>query len=172
MTLKALLIEKRSAILENWFQAILDTYPPGSVRFFGQKKDQFQNPVGHTISREIEVLYDELLGELEPQKLVPSLEKIMKIRSVQEFSPSQAVGIIFLLKEAVRQVLTDGHNDNRLHDELLEFNRRIDRLVMLAFDVYMMCREKIFDIRMREAKDGTSRLMDRLNMTQKKPDEA
>ncbi|NIR14460.1 MAG: hypothetical protein GWN86_11135, partial [Desulfobacterales bacterium] len=57
------------------------------------------------ISRGIRSLYEELLGEMNIDRLSSSLNNIIRIRSVQDFSPSQAIGFIFLLKKAIREVL-------------------------------------------------------------------
>jgi len=168
MVLEHLLPQKRAAILERWFQLILETYPADTSRFLKQEKDRFINPVGYTISQEIEALYDELLQEMNSDKLAACLDNIIRIRAVQDFSPSQTVAFIFLLKKAIREELTSEIKENRVFEELLEFEARIDKLVLLAFDIYMKCREKVFEIRLNEAKAERERvlkLLDRTNLT-------
>ena len=154
--------------MERWFQLILETYPADTSRFLKQEKDRFINPVGYTISQEIEALYDELLQEMNSDKLAACLDNIIRIRAVQDFSPSQTVAFIFLLKKAIREELTSEIKENRVFEELLEFEARIDKLVLLAFDIYMKCREKVFEIRVNEAKAERERvlkLLDRTNLT-------
>jgi hypothetical protein len=168
MVLEHLLPQKRAAILERWFQLILETYPADTSRFLKQQKDRFINPVGYTISQEIEALYDELLQEMNPDKLAACLDNIIRIRAVQDFPPSQTIAFIFLLKKAIREELASEIAENRVLEELSKFESKIDKLVLLALDIYMKCREKVYEIRVNEAKAERERvlkLLDRTNLT-------
>ncbi|MCL0053034.1 RsbRD N-terminal domain-containing protein [Dehalococcoidales bacterium] len=131
----------------------METYPGSSL--FSQEKDRFANPVGYTISREIEVLYEELVDGMNFDKLSASLDNIIKIRAVQDFSPSQAIAFIFLLKKAVKEELADEIGGNWW----LKFESRIDKLALLAFDIYMKCREKIYQIKVNKVKAETERAL-------------
>ena len=173
MVLEYLLSQKKAAILERWFHLILETYPADTSRFLKQKKDRFVNPVGYTTSQEIEALYEELLHGMNLDKLSASLNNIIIIRSVQDFSPSQAISFIFLLKKAIREELASEIRENRAFDELLEFDSRIDKLALLALDIYMKCREKIYEIRVNEVKADRERafkLLERANLMYGKPE--
>jgi hypothetical protein len=141
---------KSASILGKWSQLILDTYPPDTAKFLQQEKDRFINPVGCIISQEIKTIYDELLHGMNPEKLTASLDEIIRIRTVQDFSPSRAIGFIFLLKQAVRETLGSEVAGNRFCTELLNFESRVDRLALLSFDIYMKCREKVCEIRVNE----------------------
>ncbi len=168
MVLEHLLPQKRAAILERWFQLVLGTYPADTSRFLKQEKDRFINPVGYAISQEIEALYDELLQGMNSDKLADCLDNIIRIRAVQDFSPSQTIAFIFLLKKAIREELASEITENRVFEELLKFESRIDKLVLLAFDIYMKCREKVFEIRVNEVKAERERvfkLLERTNLT-------
>ncbi len=153
-----LLSRKKKAILKRWSDLILDTYPPDTSRFLKAEKDRFHNPVGHSVIGETEALYDELLGEMNPDRIRISLDKIIRIRAVQDFSPSKAVAFVLLLKEALREELKSEITGGRVPEDLLELESRIDRVVLSAFDLYMECREKIFEIKTREAGVNDSRL--------------
>lgn len=165
MTLKDLLLQKKALILERWFDLILETYPAETSRSLHREKDRFVNPVGHTISREIEALYGELLADMNVDRLSSSLNDIIKIRSVQDFAPSQAIGFILLLKKAIREVLGSAIQEKPVVKEWLEFQSRIDQVALLAFDIYMNCREKICEIRVNEARterEAALRLLERI----------
>ncbi len=167
MVLEHLLSQKRAAILERWFQLILETYPADSSRLLKQDKDRFANPVGYTISQEIKTLYEELLQGMNTDRLAACLDNIIRIRSVQDFLPSQAIAFIFLLKRAVREELASEHEEKGAVEEILEFESRIDKLVLLALDTYMKCREKVFEIRVNEAtaeKERALKLLERANL--------
>jgi hypothetical protein len=169
---KQFFIEKRSSILERWLHLILETYPADTSGFMGREKDRFVNPVGYTIAREIEALYDGLLQGEESDQFSAPLEKILQIRSVQDFSPSRAVAIIPLLKKAIREEIErSGIENDKGVEEWLDLDTRIDRLSLIAFDIYTKYRERIHDIRISEMKkerDRAFRLLERTHPVSEK----
>ena len=157
---------KKSAILEKWSQLIIDTYPADTAEFLRHETDRFANPVGCTIEQEIKTIYDELLYDMNREKLSTSLDDIIRIRSVQDFSPSQAIGFFFLLKQAARDELANEIKENPASQELLKFESRVDELALLAFDIYTKCREQIYKIRVNEVtgqKEMALRVLARIN---------
>lgn len=152
MGLKDLLSQNRSAIVQKWFDRIVKTYPANSQEFIKGQKDRFANPVGSTILQGIGGLYGELLRELETEKVGEYLEPLMRIQAVQGFPPSDALSFIPALKEIIREELKREVQEVRVREELSALETRIDQITLLAFDCYMKCREKIFEIRMRELK--------------------
>jgi hypothetical protein len=166
-----LLKKNKAAILEKWFHFILETYPADSAALMRKDRNQFTNPVGATISREIEALFNQLCEGVQNGSCRASLDAILKIRSVQDFSPSKAVGFIFLLKRAVTETLKDQIFKERASDEWLSFQSRIDDLTLLAFDAYMHCREKVCEIRINQAKaekETAFRMMERMTYSKEK----
>jgi hypothetical protein len=151
MALESLLSQNKPSILRRWFDLILETYPADTATIMRKEKNQFTNPVGSTISREIEVLFKKLCEGSSLEKCDASLDSILKIRSVQDFSPSKAVGFIFLLKRAIGETLKNEICKESVMSEWLGFQSRIDALVLQAFDAYMDCREKICEIRINQA---------------------
>ena len=167
MKLEKLLSKKRSSILKGWLDEILETYPAYSNRFLKNQKDQFANPVRHTFSEEINNLYNELIKdtELNVTSISPVLDNIIRIRAVQDFSASQAVSFIFLLKGVIRKGLGEEIREDELESELLSFESRIDDMALIAFDVYMSCREEIYKIRANQANNHVSGLLRRAGLT-------
>jgi hypothetical protein len=147
MSLTKLLAQKREEILDAWLASILDTYPADSAAFMKRQPNRFANPVGYTLAQETGVLFDHLLGDGDTDLAASALERINKIRAVQDFSASEAVAFVFFLKGAVRNVLSRELADGRLTAELLALESKIDDMALMAFDGYMQCREKIFQIR-------------------------
>ena len=148
--LQELLTRTRPAVLQRWRDLLLESYAPDASRFFREQGDPFANPVGATVSRTLAGLFDELLAGAEPERIAPLLDDLIRLRAVQDFSPSQAVGFVFQLKRAVREQLAGVETPP--WPELAEFEGRIDRLALLAFDLYLQCREQIFQIRVKEVK--------------------
>jgi len=166
-----LLSRNEAAILKRWLDLILETYPSDTATLMRKDKDQFTNPVGSILSREIEVLFKNLCKGSPEEKCEASLDSILKIRSVQDFSPSQAVGFIFLLKRAIGEALKNDICKESVMDEWLKFQSRIDALALQAFDAYMECREKICEIRINQAraeKEMALRMMERMTASKEK----
>ena len=165
MILQKLLIKNKKAVLNQWFDLIIESYPAETSQFLKNQKDRFQNPVGFTISKEIEAIFDQLVGGKPQEKVVSDfLDRIIRIRAVQDFSPSDAVGFIFQLKAIIREeVQKQGKEAERaqLSKELLEFERSIDRLALLAFDIYVSCRQKVFEIKADEMKRHYANILKR-----------
>ena len=63
-----LLKKNKTAILERWLHLILETYPADTATMMRKDKNQFTNPVGSTISREIEVLLGKLCEGIQDEK--------------------------------------------------------------------------------------------------------
>jgi hypothetical protein len=166
--LNALLKKKKAEILDRWLQLILETYPLDRSTFLTKEKDRFLNPVGQTFFEETRTLYEGLLNDIDAERASASLEKIIQIRTVQDFSPSQAVQFIHGLKQALREKLRDEIRREEVFKEWLELESQIDRLSLLAFDIYTKCREKITEIRineMRKEKDRALSLIARSGLT-------
>ncbi|TSA12734.1 MAG: hypothetical protein D4R73_02045 [Deltaproteobacteria bacterium] len=172
MTLESLLSQKKSAIVKKWFNAILETYPAETAKFLSSQKDQFANPVGSTVSHEIENIFQELLQAqgFDREKVSPFLDKIIRIRAIQEFSPSQAVAFVFFLKKVIREVLAFDIQKNQLSEELLALEARIDDLALLSFDIYMKCREKLYELKANDVINGTYLLLKRARLICETPE--
>jgi hypothetical protein len=83
--------------------------------------------------------------------MTQALDPILRIRAVQSFSPSAATRFIFSLKPIIRQHLA-GSGGGGGGVALEEIDRRIDEMAMAAFDIYMACREKIFELKANESR--------------------
>ncbi|HMK64959.1 MAG TPA: RsbRD N-terminal domain-containing protein [Thermodesulfobacteriota bacterium] len=160
MNLEKLLQEKKSAYLKRWFNLIVETYPDETSRFLKYQKDRFANPVGHTLTRGLEILYEAVVTGVDAEKAAPALNDIVRIRAIQNFSPSQAVAFVFILKRVFREAVKESRMPG-LYEELLEFETRIDQLALLAFDQFMSSREKLYDLKTNELRRQTYRLLQR-----------
>jgi hypothetical protein len=150
MSLKNLLNKKKGALVAKWFDRVLDTYPLEVQGLFRQQGDRFANPVGSTILESLEGLFAELLGKGDFVRIRSLLDGILRIRAIQNFSPSQAVVFLPLLKGVLKGEIGEEVRQNRLLEEWLEVESRIDDFLLLAFDIYMECREKVHQLKTRE----------------------
>ena len=164
MKLNDLLIERKSNILIKWFDQIIESYPADSSNFFRKQKNRFANPVGNTISEGINDLFDVLVQGSDPEKVYPFLDEIIKMTTVQGFSPSQAVSFVFLLKKVLRETFKKEIKENSISGELSLLESRIDEMGLLSFDIYMKCKERIYEIKADEVKRMTFRLIQKANL--------
>jgi hypothetical protein len=163
MDLTSLLTQKKAAILDGWFDLIVASYPADALRMLKKTENRFSNPLGSTISREIETLFDALLTGVDVERVTTPLDSLLRIKAVQDFAPSEAIGFVFSLKEAIRSNLTAELQEDGLANDLVVFESRIDDLALISFDVYMKCREAIFQLKTDELKRQTHKLLERAN---------
>ena len=130
--------------MDQWLAHTLGTYPFLTSGYLLEEKDRFRNPVGHALREALPTLVDELLGGMNPEKVTPALDRIVRMRAVQDFTASQAVGFVF----AVREVLRNEHPA----ELTAEVEQRVDRMALLAFDLFVKCRETMDRIRVDEAR--------------------
>ena len=156
MGMKNILADKKREIVGKWVDLILGTYE--SAQFFKTQKDRIANPVGANVAEGLQRIFDLLLDGADAARLSEPLDQVIRMRAVQDFSPSQAVSFMFVLKDVIREELAKG--DVPLPAELALFESAIDRAVLQAFDIYMACRERLFQIRVRELQQGTHVLTD------------
>jgi len=171
MSLYSLLSQHRNTIIKQWVNSVVETYAPETARLLKKESNQFANPVGHTILHGLQAVYDEFLHGIDCEKLAPHLDRIIRIRAVQDFSPAQAISFVFFLKQIVRDELQQDIRENRISSsELTAFDARVDELALLAFNIYARCRETLFEVRLNEFKNRTNRLLQRANLLAEIPE--
>lgn len=183
-------------LADRWCALILATYPPAAARRMAGRSDPFANPVGGTIRRATRAILR--VGPPTPPRaprpdalpvagpsdespapvvtahpfsaLADALHDIVRVRAVQDFSPSQAVGFVFLLKQAARDAWPEGASPLDPSD-LAHLDRWTDDLALLAFDLYTADRERIAQIRVSESRRAVGRLLERAGFPIAGPDE-
>ena len=158
MTLEEALHNNRYKIVDKWVEYTLATYQ--ASEFFIKEKDSFANPVGGTIRDSFKKLFSLLAKNEDTASFREPLSRIMHLRSVQEFSPSQAVAPLNAVKHITRDVLASDKETKPLVDQLYDFEFSVDLAVLAAFDLYVECREKIYKIRVDEIRSGKQILTD------------
>lgn len=148
----------REKIVNKWVEYTLSTYV--SSGFFVRERDAFANPVGANIRQALEKLFLLLSKGADAKEYVPPLEQIMSIRSVQEFSPSQAIAPLNGVKHITREIFAADKERKQLVNELYDFEFAVDLAVLAAFDIYMHYRERLYQVRINEIKSGSYILTD------------
>jgi hypothetical protein len=152
--------EHRDEILERWIAGIIEGYPEETAKFLRSKADRFANPVGAGIREGLAEVLDGIIGGVEPGELSSALDRVIRVRAVQEFAPSAAVRFVFDLKDLLRDVV--GGTNGQTNGSLDPIDQRIELLGMCAFDVYMSCREQMWAIRAQEIRNQSVGIMERV----------
>ena len=103
MSLKELLSDRKKDIIKKWQKEIFQLYPADSIRFLTSESNQFANPVGHSIREHTESLFGELMseGDIDPEKISPVLDQMLRIRAIHDFTPSNALRYLCFLKDSL-----------------------------------------------------------------------
>lgn len=148
----------REKIVNKWVEYTLSSYP--SSDFFMRENDQFANPVGGNVRLALDKLFTLLAKNADVNDCQAPLEQLLSIRSVQEFTPSQAVAPLNAVKHIVREILEKDKERMHLVADLYDFEFAVDLVMLAAFDIYVGYRERIYKVRLQEIKSGTSILTD------------
>ena len=160
-----ILRQRREIILKEWGKSALDFY--GNAVFNNIKKDgdRFGNPLVYTISTALETILDELIDGIRTAKTDEALEDVVKIRSLQSEKPSKALDFLFRLKTIIENQLHIAESDNAGNENTKEIYSALDELILSAFDIFMRCREKIYEIRSNEIKRRSYKLWERAGIS-------
>lgn len=167
MSLKKVLIEKKPDIIGNWHKSILSDYPEKTAAIYQNSLNQFANPVGSTILGAITKLFDEFLNGIEEERVIPIMDEIVRIRAIQNFSPSKSLDFIFRLKGIILKYIEKDINPENIK-ELLKIEAEIDRLAQISFDIYVTCRDKLSENKAVEYQKRMHRLLKKADKDYKK----
>lgn len=158
MELTEALANKKKEILSLWIERTLDSY--SSPGFFKSSKDPFANPVGSNISAGLTALFELLVANADLPAYTTHLDRVVRIRAVQDFTPAQAMAPFLELKWVVKQVFSGDKGTQPLLKTLDALDCEIDRIALTAFNIYSECREQLYRNRIHELKSGRAILTD------------
>jgi len=100
----------------------------------------------------------------ETDQVVAQLDEVLRLKALQEATPSRALAFIFLLKNVIREELAQELQDPALAAEMLELEARLDGLALVGFDAFMQRREKLCEVKISEVKRKVSTFLRRHGM--------
>jgi hypothetical protein len=172
MGLDKLLEQREAAIVSLWVDHIVNTYAPDSAHFYKTQKDPFANPVGVTFGESLSHLFTALRTGADREVLSEHLDPILRIRAIQAFTPAEALAFIVDLKSILRAKLKDVLKDQGMQKALIRFEDQIDALLLIAFDVYSQCREKLFELKVSTERDKIYKAFARAGLIAENKEEA
>ncbi|MFH2067726.1 MAG: RsbRD N-terminal domain-containing protein [Pseudomonadota bacterium] len=171
MGLKELLEKHKSSIVKKWIDVIFHTYLPDTSQFLKSQPDPFANPVGNAISEGLHSIFDELISGPDWKKVRLFLDPIIRIRAIQNFTPSQSTSFILSLKTIVREKTAKQLEKGSEAKEIQLFDEKVDQLLFLAFDIYTECRERIYSLKANEEKNKVFKAFKRAGLIAEIPEE-
>lgn len=148
----------REKIVGRWVDYTLSTY--ASPGFLGREKDKFANPIGATVREALDTLFVLMTKGADPAEFRAPVERIVKLRAVQEFTPAQAVAPLNAVKHITREILAADKERSVFIKDLYDFEFNVDLALLSAFDIYMASRERLYQVRIAEIKSGSHVLTD------------
>ncbi|MDL2267711.1 RsbRD N-terminal domain-containing protein [Desulfovibrio sp. OttesenSCG-928-G15] len=157
--LYAILWPHKEAMTKRWIDTVHGTYPFDTVGFLRTRKDRFANPVGYRTAEAANALMDIIFAEApDEESLGKAVEEIIQVRTIQSFSPEDAVGIFFAIKDIVRDVVMASGQAGEVLPALFELESRVDAVSLLAFGAYARHREKLHLMKVEEFKRKHSQI--------------
>lgn len=95
--------------------------------------------MGHALRETLPVLLDAVLGRVSVADAAVPLGQLIRIRAVQDLTPGKAVGFLFELYPLLRETVPAE-----------ELEDRVNQLALVAFDLYMRCREQVHAIQLKD----------------------
>jgi len=157
--LEQVLLSRKGAILAEWRCAVLATYAAETHAFLASEKDPFCNPVGHVLNQTGDALFEIVMTGMERERAEEDLGDIVRVRAVQDFSPSRALSFVDAMRKAIRHEALPMVVEETGFRHLLCIESRLDEAMLVAVDLYVACKKRIDDIRVKEAKAEKERLL-------------
>ncbi|MFP4572162.1 MAG: RsbRD N-terminal domain-containing protein, partial [Desulfobacterales bacterium] len=95
---------------------------------------------------------------------------MIRIRALQEFSPSEALGFIPKIKSIIKQDPAVKEQGGAAADSLGRIADNSDKALLTAFDLYMDCKKHVYNLRARQARDGVRQLLIKKELISELPD--
>ncbi len=169
-TFEDLLEQRKDTIVERWVDAVLSAYPSESAVLYQAQKDPFANPLGHSVREGTRGIFQTILDGMDMEDLRTHLDKIVRIRAVQQFTPSEALSFVFSLRSIVRTVIPEAEVDAGLREGLAELDAKIDEVALAAFELYAARREEVSQLRISEVKRQMGWVLGKMNRQDEEPE--
>ncbi|MBM3325377.1 MAG: hypothetical protein FJY65_00120 [Calditrichaeota bacterium] len=151
----------KAAILERWREAIIATYPVEARRYLQDNRSRFSNPIGLAVEQASAEVLDYIFAADGAALNCEALIDLIRIRGVQDWTASQAVGFIDELRDIIHRHLWSPVYMQGRTEVYFRWLRRLDAVELAAFDIYVAQREKLADIRVDEFRRRYAKIIER-----------
>lgn len=151
---ESLLEHGRAALTARLTEYIAKTYTslglavPQRSHRTARQPDDFANPASYLARSCVEAMVEALDNGPNTEQLTRSMDGFIKLLALQGWAPSHALKFVFAVKPLLREVLPfEPHSPTW---GLLD--ARVDEIALVAFDLYMLAREKVCESRTQQLK--------------------
>lgn len=172
MQIEKILSGRKESIVNQWIDLVISSYAPDTAQFIKSRRDRFANPIGSKITAGLTGLFEQLLVDPQEEDIRKHLDPVVRIRAVQNFTASQATAFVLALKPIVEKNLKKELRDSDTAGSYRAFAAKIDAVSLVAFDIYMECREKIYQLKTDTEKDKIYRAFERAGIIKEDPEDS
>lgn len=158
--------EQRAAILARWQREVLESFPRQSRKLIAAGQDRFANPLGFALREGVEEVFSFVAGEKPWDEIESALERLVKLRAVQETGGQGPLEFLFALKTILREACGVGTSGDGAGGEprglspsdleqWLVLEERIDRVIQAGVAAFVRAREKILELQVNEMRNKT-----------------
>ena len=158
--LAKLLATRRDAVVEAWWEKVLELYDERARNLLRRNEDPFTNPLRSTFVSAIERIVDSLAAGQDIDTARDAIREVVKLRAVQEVSPGEALDSFLVFRKALKEVAEDSWDE--VAEEAMAAQ---DALLRFAADEYLEAQKLILDIKYREQVRRFHLLMRRASLT-------
>ena len=162
MNIEILEIHK-NRICDEWFNYLLTSYSVDARKFLSANKKSFANPIAKTFSQYLPTIFNCILNNTISAELNEALESIVRLRAVQDFKASQALDFVFALKKITSDSISGKLEKLQFYELIAEFSEIVDKVALIAFEIYARQRERLAEIKANEQKKLFATIIDKMN---------
>ncbi|MFN4131747.1 MAG: RsbRD N-terminal domain-containing protein [Caldimicrobium sp.] len=156
--------EKHKDIISKlWLNSFWERFGEASA-YFKKEVDQFTNPFAYHIEECFKGIVEALGEEFSWEKIDPYLDKLAQIRAVQERVFSVAAMFFLDLKKIIREQFGEKIISDFGVESFLEFEDKINSLLIRFIDFYQRYRERLYEIKLEEWKRSHYLLLKRAGL--------
>ena len=150
MSTEDIISARRDAAIQKWTEAVFAMYPFETTGFIRTQRDQCAAG---------EQIYDAVTGrDVDMEKVHASVAALIRIRAVQDLKPEQAVGVLYLYKSVLRELLLADMLAAGDVQGFLDMGDRLDTLCLMAFNLYLADREQVYAERVAQQRREASQI--------------
>ena len=159
MSTEDIISARRDMAIQKWTEAVFATYPFETTGFIRTQRDQFANPVGYAPRVAAEAIYDAVTGkDVDMENVHAAVAGLIRVRAVQDLKPEQAIGVLYLYKPVLRELLLTDMLAAGDFQAFLDMGDRLDSLCLLAFNLYLADREQVYAERVAQQRREGSQI--------------
>lgn len=128
-------------VAERWLERVIASYPAAVRSSLASKGDRFRNPAGYALEENLRIMARELMGAMDHHALEQAIDGVVRLRAVQDFTPSEALEFVAGARAAIADVCGAVAEDTE---------QRIGELARMAVEQYTACRAQIAELRAKE----------------------